>query len=76
MDLVHNEQTKLTANWFNALATAVVTAGVLAPVATLVYGISNLGASGTFLALLACACFVLGAILHWTGRVVLRRLRA
>jgi hypothetical protein len=76
MFLVHNERTKLTANWLNALATALVAAGTFAPFAALVYGFSNSAADRSFLAVLAGICFVGGIALHLGGRVFLRRLRA
>lgn len=46
MFLIHNEQTKLTANWLNALAAATVAAGVFAPVAALIYGLSQTPPAG------------------------------
>ena len=42
MSLVHNERTKLTAAWFNTLATALMAAGLFAPVAALLYGLTEL----------------------------------
>ena len=48
MFLVHNERTKLTATWFNGLATALIAAGFFAPLAALFYGLTELriGARG------------------------------
>jgi hypothetical protein len=42
MFLVHNERTKLTATWLNALATALIAAGLFAPFAALFYGLTEL----------------------------------
>ncbi len=75
MFLVQNECTKLTANWLNALATALVAAGFFAPVAALVYGISPLPLGARTMVVLALGCLSLGAVLHMIGRVVLWRLR-
>jgi hypothetical protein len=75
MFLVHNERTKLTATWFNTLATALVTAGTFAPIAALLYGFSNTPADRSSLAVSAGICFVGGIALHLGGRVLLRRLR-
>lgn len=76
MFLVHNECTKLTANWLNALATALVAAGTFAPFAALAYGFSGTTPDRWFLAALAGLCFAGGIALHLGGRVLLRRLRA
>jgi hypothetical protein len=35
---VRNERRKLTSSWFNAIATALMAAGVFAPVASQIYG--------------------------------------
>lgn len=39
MSLVSNERVKLTATWLNTLASATATVGVLAPAASILYGI-------------------------------------
>jgi hypothetical protein len=75
MFLVHNERTKLTAAWFNTLATALVAAGTFAPIAALLYGFSNTAADRSSLAVSAVICFVGGIALHLGGRVLLRSLR-
>lgn len=41
LSLVSNERLKLTANWLNAIATASVAAGVIAPVAAGFYGVGS-----------------------------------
>jgi hypothetical protein len=73
--LVHNEQTKLTATWFNTLATALVAAGTFVPIAALFYGFSTTTADRATLAIAAALCFAGGIALHLSGRMVLRRLR-
>jgi len=75
MFLVHNERTKLIANWFNALAAALVTAGVFAPVAAFFYGVSHMPQNSAQLVLATTACFVGGTFLHGMAHAVLRRLR-
>jgi hypothetical protein len=75
MHLIHNEQTKLTATLLNALATALVATGFLAPVAALLYGLSQIRIGLGYTAALALGCLTLGGALHVTGRIVLRRLQ-
>ena len=75
MFLVHNERTKLTASWFNTLATALVAAGTFAPLVALVYGFSAPAANQAVLVALALVCFGAGNSLHWLGRAYLKRLR-
>jgi Na+/melibiose symporter-like transporter len=73
--LVENERTKLTASWFNALAAALVAAGVFAPVAAIMYGLSHPSFGSVTLLLSMIGCFAGGVFLHWLGRAVLGRLR-
>ena len=75
MFLVHNERTKLTAAWFNALAAALVTAGVFAPFAALIYGLSQMPQGGLQLSFIMLGCIAGGVFLHWLGRALLGRLR-
>ncbi len=76
MSLVHNEQTKLSATWLNTLATALIAAGALAPLAAVLYGLSapTLGRGG--LIAMALGCFAGGVVLHFVGRALLRNLQA
>lgn len=74
MHLVHNERTKLTATWLNALATALVAAGAFAPAAALLYGLSPRAIGAGYMIAVALGCLALGGILHLGGRVFLRRL--
>jgi len=73
--LVHNERTKLTASWFNALATGLAAAGGFAPLAALLYGISDLKTERVYVLLLGLVCVGGGIGLHLTGWAFLRRLR-
>ena len=75
MFLVHNERTKLTASWLNTLATALIAAGVFAPAAALIYGLSQLLPSGLLLSLLTIGCFTGAVVLHILGWLALGRLR-
>lgn len=74
MFLVHNERTKLTAAWLNALAAALIAAGVFAPVVALMYGLPQMSADGSRLSLVTLGCIAGGAFLHWLGRALLGRL--
>ena len=75
MFLVHNEQAKLTANWLNTLATALVAAGFFAPAAALLYGLSQVAISRWVMVALALGCLCLGVGIHFMGRAMLRRLQ-
>jgi peptidoglycan/LPS O-acetylase OafA/YrhL len=68
MFLIYNERTKLTAAWLNILATALVAAGVFAPGAALVYGLSQFAISPWTVVVLAASCLCIGACLHLLGR--------
>lgn len=71
MSLVHNERTKLTAAWFNTLAAAIVAAGVFAPLAAILYGLSNSRAELLYVSALMLVCASAGLFLHWIGRSIL-----
>jgi uncharacterized membrane protein YidH (DUF202 family) len=75
MFLVHNERTKLTAAWFNTLATALIAAGTFGPFVAQLYGLAQPTADRLRLVMLAAICFLGGLILHLCGRVLLARLR-
>ncbi len=75
MHLIHNERTKLTATWFNALASAFIAAGAIAPVAAILYGLTALPITPARLAILAVGCTALGFVIHWSARAWLLRLR-
>jgi hypothetical protein len=73
--LVHNEQTKLTANICNTLATSLVAAGGFAPAIAFLYGISRPEPGAIQISLVTFACFGGAAFLHFLGRRMLGRLR-
>jgi hypothetical protein len=74
MYLVHNERTKLTATWFNALATAFVAAGIFAPLAAVFYGLTELRIGALYITITVIGCLCGGALHHWIGRRILGRL--
>jgi uncharacterized membrane protein len=71
---VRNEKRKLSANWCNTLATAVLTAGVFAPLAAIFYELTNSTADRHFLLGTAGICAAGGFALHFFGRFLLERL--
>jgi hypothetical protein len=75
VSLVHNERTKVTATWFNTLATAFIAAGLFAPLAALLYGLTDLRIGPVSIGFLIIACAGGGLLLHFSGRVFLGRLR-
>jgi hypothetical protein len=75
MFLVHNERTKLTAAWLNTLATALVAAGVFAPIAALLYRLAPASVATWYTFAIGFGCFALGGGLHLLGRASLRTLR-
>jgi hypothetical protein len=75
MSLVHNERTKLTAGWFNTLATALIAAGVFAPGAAVLYGISSIQLSRGFLAIILLGCVAVGVAIHLAALMLIGRMR-
>lgn len=75
MFLAHNERTKLTASWLNAVSTALIAAGGFAPAAAWIYGLSSLPVNAINVAVIAVACVIAGASLHVSGLALLGRLR-
>jgi len=74
MNLIHNERMKLLATGLNNLAVATLVAGILAPIAGVLYGTSSAsGNRGWLLVTLIWLCAGFG--LHVLGRIVLGRLR-
>ena len=72
--LRHNERTRLTAAWFNALAAILIAAGTFTPVAALVLGLRAAQVGPLTVTAASLACFALGVGLHLAGRRVLGRL--
>jgi hypothetical protein len=75
VSLIHNERTKLTATWFNALATALVATGMFAPLAALLYGLTDLRIGPVYIAVMVFVCIGGGLLLHSIGRSILGRMR-
>jgi len=76
MSLIHNERTKLTANWLDRASTASITLGVVAPLAAAVFGYPNLPVSARNLLIGVVFWFLTGLGLHFLGRHILGRLRS
>jgi hypothetical protein len=68
---VRNERRKLTASWFNAIATALMAAGVFAPAASQIYGFGLNRVDQTLVLASSTVCVVLSLGLHLVGRQVL-----
>jgi hypothetical protein len=68
---VRNERRKLTASWLNAIATALVAAGVFAPVASQIYGFGSDRVDQTLVLASSSVCLAVSLILHLVGRQVL-----
>jgi hypothetical protein len=71
---IRNEQLKLTANWFNAVSVAVMTAGALAPAAYMLLDLGTKQLDPINTARAALCCVVISAGLHIVGRVLLGEL--
>jgi uncharacterized membrane protein YdjX (TVP38/TMEM64 family) len=75
LSLIHNERTKLTANWLDRAGTAAVTIGVIAPIAAAVFGYGNPPFSTGRLAIGVAFWFLTGVALHLIARLLLKRLQ-
>ncbi|WP_375458362.1 hypothetical protein [uncultured Enterovirga sp.] len=78
MSAVHNERVKLTAAYLNAAAAACFAAGVVAPLAAAVFGLTsgNAGLSTLTLVIGVTIFFVASLCLHFAARYILRGLRS
>lgn len=75
MSLGGNEQTRLTAAHLNGLAVALFAVGGLAPLLARLYGGGDTGIPPLWLVMtLGGVCLVGSALLHLTGRRMLKRL--
>jgi multisubunit Na+/H+ antiporter MnhG subunit len=77
-DLIHNEQTKLYANALDRASTALLTVGIVTPIAGFLYYVAGFGAS---IGVWRLAASVIGWIsasvaLHYLARRVLKGLRS
>jgi hypothetical protein len=68
---VRNERRKLTASWLNAIATALVAAGVFAPVASQIYGFGSNRVDQTLVLISSAVCVAMSLVLHLSGRQLL-----
>ena len=68
---VRNERLKLTASWLNAVATALMAAGVFAPVASQIYGFGSNRADKSLVLISSALCVTLSLGLHLIGRQLL-----
>jgi hypothetical protein len=77
MSNIQNERAKLTANWLNMLATALLAAGFLAPFGVVIFGMGSgtLPVSRTYLFMVSSLCLLAAVGLHLVGRWLLGRLR-
>lgn len=75
MSLVHNERTKLTANFLNALSSGVIIAGFVAPLIAVGVGFQPAPAAAWKLVASSLAWFSAGVALHLAARWVLKRLQ-
>ncbi len=75
MHLVHNERTKLTASWLNTLATALLGAGAIVPLAAWAYGYSSAPVQTGTLVAVSLTCVAVSAAIHIIGLTLLGRLR-
>jgi hypothetical protein len=71
---VTNEQTKLLAGFFNAVAAAFITTGVLAPVVTGIYGFGGVFRDAGLIIGSSVICMVISIVLHFAGRLILTRM--
>lgn len=71
---VTNEQIKLLAGFFNTVAAAFVTTGVLAPVITAIYGLGGLSFDTRLIISSSVICIVISTALFFVGRLILARM--
>jgi amino acid transporter len=71
---VENERTKLLAGFCNTVAAAFLTTGILAPIISTVYGLSDKSLEIGGLIVVSLACMLISAFLHIAGRSVLARM--
>jgi hypothetical protein len=69
--VIRNERLKFLANWFNAIATAVLTVGAFTPLAVTLYGIGEPPKNSDLLFYLPHVCIVGAIALHLLGHLFL-----
>ncbi|MGT2503870.1 hypothetical protein ACVOMS_29780 [Bradyrhizobium guangxiense] len=65
---IQNERLKLTANWFNTLATGVLTAGLFVPAAQFLFGVLPANTDVGLVYAIGGVCIVAGVGLHFMGQ--------
>ncbi|MBB4007759.1 hypothetical protein [Allorhizobium taibaishanense] len=75
MTVVHNERTKFVANAFDRASTSCLTVGVFAPIAAALYTPATAVAHVLPFILSAICWLFAAAVLHLSGRRILRRLQ-
>jgi hypothetical protein len=68
---VRNERRKLTASWFNTIATALLAAGLFAPAASQIYGFGWNRVDQTLVLVSSAVCLAVSVGLHLMGRQLL-----
>ena len=74
MSLIHNEQTKLSANWVNGVSLAIFGAGGFGPWITLAYPLGP-HYDAIVLSLISLICILAAAGLHLTARAFLKQMK-
>ncbi|MET0969220.1 MAG: hypothetical protein ABWY18_08480 [Tardiphaga sp.] len=72
---VSNEQTKLLAIFFNSLAVAFLTTGIIGPVVAIIYGFGGGKPDGVLVLLSSSICAVVSGCLHLVGRFALEGMK-
>lgn len=65
---IQNERLKLTANWFNTLATGVLTAGLFVPAAQFLFGVLPTNTDVGLVYAIGGVCIVAGVGLRFMGQ--------
>jgi hypothetical protein len=72
---VINERLKLLAAWFNTVAAAFLTTGVVAPIVAIIYGLAPKTLDPTLVLASSSICILFSGGLHLTGRYILGALQ-
>lgn len=72
---IHNERMKLTANYLNGIALAVLGVGAFAPLVAFLYGTSNMTLPAWVVPAGFVICVFTSFGLHWAARHILGRMR-
>lgn len=70
-----NERLKLLAGWFNTVAAAFLTTGVVAPMITVVYGLAPKTLDPALVLASSLICMLVSGGLHLAGRSILGALQ-